>query len=48
MGELIFANDFRSGAPGITALVWRETAKMGPSSTSRGWWPRNIDHQNRW
>ena len=38
MGSLIFANEYRFGAPGILAtdLVWRETAKMGPSSTSRG------------
>lgn len=39
IGSLIFAKEYLFEAPGIpaTALVWRETAKMGPSSTSRGW-----------
>src|SRR6266568_2765519 len=35
-GSRIFANDTLFGAPGIPALVWVETAKMRPSSTSRG------------
>ena len=42
MGSVIFAKEYRSGAPGISAidLVWRETAKMRPSSTSRGRQPK--------
>src|SRR5574340_406808 len=37
-GSRIFAKETLFGAPGIpaTALVWLETAKMRPSSTSRG------------
>ena len=36
MGASILAKEYRCEAPGIpaTELVWRETAKMGPSSTS--------------
>ena len=37
-GSRMFANETLLGAPGVptTALVWLETAKMRPSSTSRG------------
>src|SRR5699024_11710160 len=42
-GSESFANEALLGAPGTveTDVVWRETAKMGPSSTSR-------DHHGRW
>ena len=41
-GSVSFANETLRGAPGTveTDVVWRETAKMGPSSTSR-------DHHGR-